>query len=48
MQELWTLIKLSLWAIFLACLLAYVVGLVQKHYIDSDRQDFDSSFESDE
>ncbi len=45
MQELWTVIKLSLWAIFLACLLAYIVGLVQKHYIDADRRDFDSYFE---
>lgn len=48
MQEIWTVIKIYLLAILLGSILSHVVGLVQKHYIDADRQDFDSSFESSE
>jgi len=48
MQELWLILKLSVWAILLACLLAIVVSEVQKYFINVDRQDFDSYFESGE
>jgi hypothetical protein len=48
MQEILTVIKVYLLSILLGSILSHVVGVVQKHYIDVDRQDFDSQFESGE
>lgn len=48
MQEILTVIRVYLWALFLAFLFAYVVAVIQKYYIDTDRESFEFKIESGE